>query len=237
MVAKTIADVLKIVEKQQKDIQMLKDIHEIQNLMGRYIYLHELNRDPEFPDTMYARKTPGVSAEVATGGCYVGEGIRKMFAPMPGMAPGGHKGGLFTHPLTTPVIEVAGDSKTAKGVWISPGYETGGQDPKTKKPIACFVYTKYGVDFVKEDSVWKVWHYHVYRVFMTPWNVPFTDEWEKNVREKMMGKFGGERKPDIPTTADNPYSVDTARELLPAPPEPYETFSETFSYGPPAKKK
>ena len=80
--------------------------------------------------------------------------------------------------------------------------------------------------------MWKLWHYHVYRVFMTPWNVPFTDEWEKNVMEKKFGKFGADRTPDLPTTVDNPYSVDTKRELEPRPPEPYETFDETFSYGP-----
>lgn len=219
----------------KKTVQKLEDTRQIANLMGRYIYLHEVNRDAEFPDTMYARKTPGVSAEVATGGVYLGENIRKMFEPPPEMGPGPMNGGLFTHPLTTPVIEVAGDGKTAKGVWISPGYETSANDPETKKPIGCFVYTKYGVDFVKEDGNWKVWHYHVYRMFMTPWNVPFTDEWEKNVRDKTMGKFGGERKPDMPTSYDHPYSVDTVRELVPAPPEPYETFSETFSYGPQQK--
>ena len=80
--------------------------------------------------------------------------------------------------------------------------------------------------------MWKLWHYHVYRVFMTPWNVPFTDEWEKNVMEKKFGKFGADMKTDLPTTVDNPYSVDTKRELAPMPPEPYETFDETFSYGP-----
>jgi hypothetical protein len=235
MAAKTMEERMKLLEgtvaKQNKTIQMLKDVHEVQNLMGRYIYLHEVNRDSEFPDTIYAQKTPGVSAEVATAGAYVGKGIRKMFEPMPGMPAGPMKGGLFTHPLTTPVIEIAGDGKTAKGIWISPGYETGANDPETKKPIACFCYTKYGCDFVKEDGVWKMWHYHVYRMFMTPWNVPFTDEWEKNVRDKLMGKFGAGRKPDLPTTYDHPYSVDTVRELVPAPPEPYETFSETFSYG------
>jgi hypothetical protein len=64
---------------------------------------------------------------------------------------------------------------------------------------------------------------------MAPWNVPFTDEWEKNVREK---RFGDERTPDLSPAVDNPYSVDTKRGLAPMPPEPCETFDETFSYGP-----
>lgn len=211
---------------------MLRDVHEIQNLMGRYIYLHEVSRDPEFPDTMYARKTPGVSSEVASMGAFVGPGLRKLYKkPEPGSILSDLRGLLFTHPLTTPVIEVAGDGKTAKGIWMSPGYETS-FDPETKKLVGCVCYTKYGCDFVREDGKWKVWHYHVYRVFITPFNKPFTDEWELKVRDKQQRgaavPFG---KPDKPTTYDHPYSTTTERELVPAPPEPYETFSETFSYG------
>lgn len=232
MAAKTLDEVIKIVEAQQKEIQRLKDVHEIQNFMGRYNFLHEVNRDPEYPDTMYAQKTPGVSGEVAHGGAYIGrEGLEKMYAPMPGMGAGPMPGGLFTHPLATPVIEVAGDGRTAKGVWMSPGYETR-IDPETREPMGCFVYTKYGCDFIKEDGAWKMWHYHVYRVFMTPWNVPFTEEWETNMEKKTGSAFAGDRKPDLPPTVDNPYSKATVRELAPLPPEPYETFDETFSYGP-----
>lgn len=236
MATKTLEERIKLLEesnaKLAKQVQVLDDIREIANLMGRYIYRHEVDKDAEFLDTTYALKTPGVSAEVANGGVYLGEGIRRMFVRPPGMESFSMKGGLFTHPLTTPVIEVAGDGKTAKGIWISPGYETGAGDPETKKPMACFVYTKYGVDFVKEDGKWKVWHYHVFRVFMTPWNIPFTEEWDKNVREKEMEKFAAGMKPDLPTSYDHPYSMDTEPEMVPAPPEPYETFDETFSYGP-----
>jgi len=222
----------------EQRIQRLEDIHEIANLMGRYVFLHEVERDYEFPDTIYAQKTSGVSFEVATSGVWVGlDHIRQQFSNIPGVENKpkvSRKGAMFVHPLTTPVIEVAGDGKTAKGVWMAPGYE-GGAGMGDEQPMAGFVYTKYGCDFVKEDGKWKVWHYHVYRVFMTPWNIPYTDEWEKNVRDKSGKKFGTGKTPDFPTTADNPYSLETSRELVPAPPEPYETFADTFSYGPPEK--
>jgi hypothetical protein len=234
MATKTIEEISNILEALQKEVRRLKDVHEIQNFMGRYNFYHELQRDNEFPDTMYAQKTPGVSAEIAQAGVYIGrEGLRKMYSPMPGAAAGPSKGVMFTHPLTTPIIEVAGDGKTAKGVWVSPCWEAK-PDPETKQLISYCTYIKYGCDFVKEDGKWKMWHYHVYRVFTTPWNVPFTEEWERNVRDKI-SRFGYERKPDLPTTVDNPYSKDTVREMVPILPEPYETFSETFSYGPPQK--
>lgn len=228
MAAKTLDEVIQILEEQQKEIQRLKDVHEIQNLLGRYIYLHEVGRDAEFPDTIFAKKTPGVSWEVAAIGAYVErEGIRRVFAAMgKDIAEGQRNGTLFTHPLTTPVIEVAGDGKTAKGVWISPGYETG-KNPETGELNPCWVYIKYGCDFVKEDGVWKMWHYHVYRVFMTPFNIPWTEEWEA----KQPPMEGPTPNPDRPTTYDHPYSTTTERELVPAPPEPYETWADTFSYG------
>ena len=229
MAAKTLEEVVKLLEQQQKEIQRLKDIQEIQNRMSKYSYLHEVG---EILDDFYAMKTPGASYEVAHAGCFTEESFRKNYSPGRIDEAARKEGGMFTHFLTTPVIEIAGDGKTAKGVWMSPGYETGVRDPETQKPTACFVYTKYGVDFVKEDGIWKQWHYHVYRVFMTPWNIPPTDEWEKNVMEKQFGGFGADLHPDLPTTVDNPYSVDTKRELEPRPPEPYETFDETFSYGP-----
>lgn len=234
MAAKTLEELTEIVEAQQKEIQRLRDVHEIANLMGRWNFGHEVGKDPEYLETMFAQKTPGTSAEVAKTGVFIDEGLKKIYKPHPG-GDEMRKGTLFTHPLTTPVIEVAGDGKTAKGVWMSPGYESI-KNPKTGEGIACWCYTKYGCDFVKEDGQWRMWHYHVYRVFMTPFNRPWTDEWERYERDKELGSFGGGMEPDMPTTVDNPFSMDTARELAPMPPEPYETFSETFSYGPPEKK-
>jgi hypothetical protein len=234
MVIRTIEEISDKLERLQKEVQRLKDVNEIQNFMSRYNLCHEMQLDYKFPETMYAQKTPGVSAEIAQAGVYLGqEGIRKMYSPMPGSIPGPSKGIMFTHPLTTPIIEVAGDGKTAKGAWVSPCWEAK-MDSVTKLLTSFCTYIKYGCDFVKEDGKWKMWHYHVYRVFTTPWNVPFTEEWEKNVRDKV-ARFGYERKPDMSTTTDNPYSKDTVREMLPIPPEPYETFSETFSYGPTEK--
>jgi len=217
----------------EKEYIRMKDFHEIQNLMGWYVYMHEANRYAELFKTAFAEETPGVSVEVANGGVFLSESLPKLEKKTAEIMEKFKKGSLYVHPLTTPVLEIAGDGKTAKGVWMSPGYEAGGNDPETNKPIPAFVYTKYGVDFVKENGKWKIWHYHVYRVFMTPWNIPITEEWEKNEREKLRNLQADENdKPDLPTTYDNPYSVDTVRELVPAPPEPYETFSETFSYGP-----
>jgi hypothetical protein len=228
MVTKTIEEISDMLEKLQKEVERIKAVHEIQNLMGKYVNMHEVARDHELPDMLYAQKTPGVSAEVGDLGVFLGQdGIRRLLVPRKGDT----KGTLMSHPLTTPVIEVAGDGKTAKGVWWAQAFVAGGRNPKTGKPGAFFEYTKYGCDFVKEDNKWKVWHYHVYRLYETPFDKPWTDVDESNLHPA--ANIPSRPKADLPSTYWHPYSPTTQMELVPLPPEPYETFGETFSYGPP----
>jgi len=223
----------------QKKIERLDAIQEIQNLMGRYIWMHEVQKDPEFIDTMFAKNNPDVSWEVAHMGLYRGrEAVKEILdkhGPRGGtIAPGT----LFIHTLTTPVIEIAEDGQTAKGVWKSPGAETS-TDPKTGKLMGMWAWTKYACDFIKEDGQWKILHYHVYRIFMTPADMNYTDEYESKVLGKAIaGAFSGGAQASSnkqPTTYDNPFTTTYVPELVPAPPVPYKTFSETYSYGKPAE--
>jgi hypothetical protein len=227
----TIQKQAKIIEEQGKKVQMLDDINEVQKLMSRYVYMHEVGRDPEFTDLLFAKKTPGVSWEVAHMGYFTGrDGIKKVLDAHGIMSKG--PGKMFIHTLTTPVIEIAGDGKTAKGVWISPGAETI-TDEKTKKPLGAWAWTKYGCDFVKEDGEWKLWHYHVYRILLIPCGRNYTEDFEKKAEPgepSLLEAFG--IKPNGGPSYDNPYTTTFTAKMVPAPPEPYETFSETFSYGP-----
>ncbi len=78
---------------------------------------------------------------------------------------------MMQHTLATPVIEVAKDGKTAKGVWMSPGHEArvlGG------RLTALWVWGTYGEDFIKEDGRWKIRNHHVYLNIITPFEVPWT---------------------------------------------------------------
>ena len=76
-------------------------------------------------------------------------------------------GGEFAmHLSTTPVIEIAGDGKTAKGIWYSPGL---GLSPKMNDSsvdvTGIFFWERYGGDFIKEKGVWKIWHLGMYYDF------------------------------------------------------------------------
>ena len=213
-----------------KRIQRLEDIHQIHNLMGRYIWKHNVFLDNEFPETIYAKKAKGVSSEVANGGRWEDDDFRNKYkGNSPNEFPPGN---MIMHHLDTPVIEVAGDGKTAKGVWLSPGHETYA-NAETGECQANWCWCKYGLDFVKEDGEWKIWHYHSYRIFKTPFNIPWTDEFElKGGYPPPVGIDLKKRIPPTrPTTYDNPYSTTTLIELVPTPPEPYETWDDnTPSY-------
>jgi hypothetical protein len=153
-----------------------------------------------------------------------------------------------SHTQTTAVIEVAGDGKTAKGVWQSPGlnFYTKVKDGKINKRGAWF-WEKYGADFVKEDGKWKIWHINMYYENVPPeWNAD-TDSYEVSSGAPSDGtssapvveQVASEPTPQAETvqmyssTNSNPYKAWSPTKLPkiePRLPEPYYTFSETFSY-------
>jgi len=203
----------------EERVQRLEDIHEIQNVFGKYEYYHTADMQEETVE-LYAQKTPGVSAEIANWGVYEGiEGIKRLFVGL--HRQGGKEalvGSMHMHTLTTPVVEVAGDGKTAKAVWISPGHETSGMEGKF---TAQWAWLKYGVDFVKEDGKWKIWHSHVYPIFMTPYEKSWVEA-PPHTNSPMV--VPDELKPDKPSTYLWEYSTDRVYENVPAAPEPYDTW-------------
>ena len=159
-------------------------LQQINNLMGRYSHLGQLRGENTIGE-LYALKTPGVSWRSSTGGP---EGIEAMSArflkagdPIPALP----AGQLHTHSMLTPVIEIAGDGKTAKGVWDSfqPGVNNADD-------VGSMAWIKYGVDFVKEDGVWKIWHLQLFPIFSTPWDKSITQS-AKDRREAAAARAGG----------------------------------------------
>lgn len=206
----------------EERIQRLEDVHAIQNLMGRYEYYHTAGLHEETAD-LFAKKAPDVKAEFVGWGVYEGlESIRKMFVNVHKALEGDRRGVLNVLPLTTPVIEVAGDGKTAKGVWIMTGVETMKISGKLE---ANWAWAKYGIDFIKEDGEWKFWHFHVYAVFHTPFGTSWVD-----APGPVPFNPPEELAPDRPCTYHWVYSPTAITENVPEPPLPYETWDDSMSY-------
>jgi hypothetical protein len=148
------------------------------------------------------------------------------------------------HSSTTPVIEIAGDGKTAKGVWYSPGMGLmPAIDGSSVKVRATFFWEKYGGDFVKENGQWKIWHLQMAYDFTPGLDEKLTENLGKKGQAapatggKDPFREAGERlgaampegftKPQFSYPA---YRYDRVPVVYPKLPEPYYTFKETFSY-------
>ena len=195
------------------------DVADINNLMSLHSWYHAaMQNDVELekiwskrPDVIWAQQT----------GYFKGmDSIRKYYGQK--ATPEVTEGGFVWHTITSPVVVVADDRQTAKGVWYTPG--VGGKLNKDGSGNAGWMWEKYGVDFVREEGQWKIWHMRVY----TDFSVPVGGR---------MGEGGGmgapPPQPSWDHTYQHPYEAwapGVSPKLVPRPPEPYRTFSETWSY-------
>jgi len=153
-------------------VQRSEDRHEVENLMAKYCYLHMRGLHVEQAEQLFAKHSPGTAVQITNWGIYDGyNGVERCY---PGFhtyldahaSPDGKgTGHMSQHTLTTAVIEVAGDGKTAKECGFHPATKTGYSQGKW---LAKWVWGYYGCDFVKEDGKWRILHLRVYRHFSCP---------------------------------------------------------------------
>jgi len=212
----------------EERIARLEAVHEIQNLMGRYSYWHTANMHRECL-SLFAMKTPGVRAEMMWGVYEGPEGIRRLYEGWHRhLGPAADVGAMHMHALTTPVIEVAGDLRTAKATWVSPGHETMSFSVAAgATPEAFWAWCKYGCDFILEDGQWKIWHLHVYGIFLAPYGRSWVEQPEDMIDPPPMLP---EHEPDRPPTTHWQYKPDREYVNEPAPPAPFDTFEEANAF-------
>lgn len=141
-------------------------------------------------------------------------------------------GVLHARPLDTPVIEIAGDGKTAKGIWRLHGMNS---DLTPAGQVASWEWAKIAVDFVKEDGQWKVWH----MLWLCDLYIPDGQSWADNApkQEYPEDPDYAELKnfvfpePNVKKAIYETYHNMRHQQAGAEYPEPYETFAETFSYG------
>jgi hypothetical protein len=240
------------VERLEKMVQRSQDVQEIQKVMSRHSFLDAIGANREQVMEIWAQTVPDV-AFIQNHGMYVGlesiihyycdlwenkarperlEQITKLFPEIPKEKQYDLAGWMKMHTNCTPYIVVAGDGKTAKGTWESPGFITEIMNGKIQ---AAWIWERFAVDFIKEDGKWKIWHFNALVQFMTPYEKSWvTSALEPSIAAHRPAYY---QEPDIPMARCQFYNP---KELcgplspnFPKQPVPYETFSETFSYGPP----
>ncbi|MBR1780627.1 MAG: nuclear transport factor 2 family protein, partial [Oscillospiraceae bacterium] len=152
-----------------------EDQRTIKNLMGKLANLTLLNREGEIFDRFWSR-----AEDVCLGfndGYYVGAQavagyyraaaernllVAKLLqAKFPEQLGGKSDaeidgvGPFKVEPLYNPLIEVAGDGKTAKGLWSCQGAHN---EVGTAGPVANWTWGYFAADFIREDDGWRIWH-------------------------------------------------------------------------------
>lgn len=132
--------------------------------------------------------------------------------------------------LVAPVIEIAGDGQTAKGIWTIHGMNT---KLTVSGPVGCWERAYVAADFVWEEEQWKVWHL----LYVQDLDFPSGTSWEQTPPEyppdpayTAVADFQFP-EPNVKMSVYETWSVNRPPCPPPAYPEPYETFAETFSYG------
>ena len=207
----------------EKEIERIDAYRQVQNVMGKYMNRHIDGRKIATTPELFALKTPGVSAEIADWGYFEGpDQVKALYEKGHGDTTKEHPGVMYEHDMTTPIIEVARDCKTAKAVWFSPGNATGYINGKL---TAQWRWGKYHAAFIKEDGKWKIWKWHWYGTF-------FADFYKSWVDYQPTGRgLIKELNPKLPLY-HNEYSPTGIREPIPPAPEPYESSDELINWRP-----
>jgi hypothetical protein len=223
----------------------------VDNVFNRYMHYHNAYQDQRIIDELWAKPgTPDMWSR------YNNVGLYTTYQSVTAYHRGRPKpvGKLLFHYTSTPVIEVGADGETAKGIWIMAGLESGLMDPEVAKGVppwvfsggevdgkpvwAHWVWCKYGVDFIKQDGEWRIWHFRCYEVARAPFNrdwISFAKDNQES-HDSQLAWFGDDGVPvflppvdePITTTDYFPYANDKVQVLEPEPPKPYDRFEDTF---------
>jgi len=233
-------------------IDVAAEALKIQNLMSRRMFYHSVGQN-ERELALWARKSPIRWAQ--NQGCWIGMASLKVYyddvnrlmqkasldklsslnPAIKNVPENRFVGNTILHTLTTPIIEIAADGKSAKGMWYTPGVILSTQDAKT--PTGDWIWERYGVDFIKEDGHWAFLNVQVNTDFMNPMGKPLQ---RQGADAAAMGSEGGGAAPegppvkipgpDIAQVVYKEFGPTRVPTLTPRLPEPYRTLSETFQY-------
>lgn len=128
--------------------------------------------------------------------------------------------------LGSPVIEIAGDGKTAQGIWMAHTFMSqmnsrGQADPS-------FGLARYGDEFYYENGSWKMWHRRDYVDSMLPCHLLSREPFENSIPHF---EEGVKR---IAQEGDNIYHPYSCTRREPSIPQPYRSWNPEQSYLQPA---
>lgn len=133
-------------------------------------------------------------------------------------------------PIDTPVVEIAADGQTAKGIWCLRGSHS---KILPSGPVAYWEWGWFAADFILESGEFKIWHLQYLQEILRPNGHPWygPEDVYPAVKEFAPAADFQFPVPDHPAVLRAKYTADRPFTKTPRVPEPYETFDDTFSYG------
>lgn len=238
----------------RKRIDVAAEALEIQNLMSRRAFYHSVGQNEKELE-LWAKQREIRWAQ--NQGCWVGmkslkvyyddvnrqmqaaglARLAKLNPAIKNVPENRFVGNTILHLLTTPIIEIAADGQSAKGLWYTPGAILTTDDGKT--PQGMWIWERYGVDFVKENGRWAFLNIQVNTDFMGPMGKPLGMQ---GADAAGMGSEGAAPAPgpgaegikipgaDIAKPTYREFGATRVPTITPRMPERYRTLSETFQY-------
>ncbi len=226
--------------KPELELLLRKDhaLLEIDKLINKYEYLlsHALLEEVV---PLFAVHMPDVRIELSFGKWLGAAGVKRCILGLHGKlfrdADGLPAAGTFhLNANTTGIIEVADDLRTAKGLWECPGtYSNADKSlPDGAKSMAGACLRTCDFIFDESDGQWKMWHYVVTGLFSYDiGSSPAASQGNQSTAD-WKHLFDDSSYPDGEPEHYWMYTSTTrmVHENFNRVPEPYRTFSETFSY-------
>ena len=208
-------------------IRRVWDVEEIKKVAYKRVYFlanewRQKELDELWVSDPEAKKTASLGSNT---GFYVGmDSIRDYYVTRRG----DHTVGCLSHyPVSTGLVELAGDGQTAKGLWYCIGQETTPNGDGTAK--AMWITGKVAIDFRKEGDSWKIWHLVLANDLSSEAGEDYAKGepyWDPET-DPVAREFG---TPDVAVLTHDPNF--NWWDDYPSMPQPYETFTDDISYGP-----
>lgn len=231
-------------------VERWEDQRDIKNLMGKYVNCLLLSRQGEIFDLFFSKKDD--VCLTFNDGSYVGpEAVKGYFEAcvarnrlsakllqkrLPEKLGGKTEEEIYgigpfqVKPLTAPVVEVAEDGETAKGLWFCLGCSA---EVTSRGPEANWTWGYFAGDFIYEDEEWRIWHLQ----YLNDVDSLCGQSWGREVIPYAeLPEFAPLKDFSYPEytvkeAVRELYRVDRPLTAAPRIPEPYKSFAETFSYG------
>ena len=228
----------------EEQILRIWDVEDVKSLMNKRVFLQTADLREEELRTMWVQE-PEHQKTASYGsnwGYYVGmDAIRGYYVDAHNAALEEQKkangaselnmGNMYAHPLTTGLVELAEDGKTAKGLWYSIGNEAMAQADGTAR--VQWMLGKVAADFIREEDGWKIWHLvistdvdcqagHDYGEY------PVYEDWSADSTNPVRREFG---RPTVEMLTHD-VTFNWWDNYPPMPPRNYKTFTDDISYGP-----